>query len=78
MSEKNLPRADLAQLHDYLNTLETERDKLVKAHQLKASLAGKSESEQARIIKALQPTQTLEGEETTHEETTKEIDEINE
>jgi DNA primase len=81
MSEKNLPRADLAQLHDYLNTLETERDKLVKSHQLKASLAGKSESEQARIIKALQPspptTQTLEGEETTHEETTKEIDETN-
>jgi DNA primase len=82
MSEKNLPRADQRQLHDYLNTLETERDKLVKAHQLKASLAGKTEAEQARILKALQPQimptkDTLEGEETPDEETHSETNEKN-
>jgi DNA primase len=53
MSEKNLPKADNHQLHDYLNTLKEERDKLVKAHHIKASIAGKPENEQARIIKEL-------------------------
>jgi hypothetical protein len=53
MSEKNLPKADNHQLHDYLNTLKEERDKLVKAHHIKTSIAGKPDSEQARIIKEL-------------------------
>jgi DNA primase len=53
MSEKNLPRADKQQLLDYLKTLNEERDKLVKTHQMKVSIAGKSEPEQARIIKEL-------------------------
>jgi phosphate transport system permease protein len=53
MSEKNLPKADNHQLHDYLNTLKEERDKLVKAHHIKTSIAGKSDNEQARIIKEL-------------------------
>jgi hypothetical protein len=53
MSEKNLPKADNHQLHDYLNTLKEERDKLVKAHQIKSSIAGKPDTEQARIIKEL-------------------------
>jgi DNA primase len=53
MSEKNLPKADHTQLLDYLQTLNEERDKLVKAHQIKASIAGKPEAEQARIIKEL-------------------------
>jgi hypothetical protein len=45
--------ADNHQLHDYLNTLKEERDKLVKAHHIKTSIAGKPDSEQARIIKEL-------------------------
>lgn len=53
MSEKNLPKADHDQLLDYLQTLTHEREKLVKAHQIKASIAGKSAPEQARIIKEL-------------------------
>jgi DNA primase len=53
MSEKNLPKADNHQLHDYLNTLKEERDKLVKAHHIKSSIAGKPDTEQARIIKEL-------------------------
>ncbi|MFZ9139767.1 MAG: hypothetical protein ACO207_04925, partial [Bacilli bacterium] len=53
MSEKNLPKADKQQLLDYLKTLNEERDKLVKNHQLNASIAGKSAAEQARIIKEL-------------------------
>ena len=53
MSEKNLPKADKQQLLDYLKTLNEERDKLVKTHQLNVSIAGKSEPEQARIIKEL-------------------------
>ncbi len=53
MSEKNLPKADKQQLLDYLKTLNEERDKLVKNHQLNVSIAGKSASEQARIIKEL-------------------------
>ncbi len=53
MTEKNLPRADKQQLLDYLKTLNEERDKLVKTHQMKVSIAGKSEPEQARIIKEL-------------------------
>jgi hypothetical protein len=53
MSEKNLPKADNHQLHDYLNTLKEERDKLIKAHHIKASIAGKPDNEQARIIKEL-------------------------
>lgn len=53
MSEKNLPKADHQQLLDYLQTLNQEREKLLKAHQIKASIAGKSEAEQARIIKEL-------------------------
>jgi DNA primase len=53
MSEKNLPKADKQQLLDYLKTLNEERDKLVKTHQLNVSIAGKSETEQARIIKEL-------------------------
>ncbi|MGA0097691.1 MAG: DNA primase [Bacilli bacterium] len=61
MSEKNLPVADKRQLLDYLNTLKEERDKLVKAHQLQASIAGKPELEQARIIKALHKQHHLSG-----------------
>ena len=61
MSEKNLPVADKRQLLDYLNTLNEERDKLVKAHKLQASIAGKPELEQARIIKALHKQHHLSG-----------------
>jgi hypothetical protein len=61
MSEKNLPVADKRQLLDYLNTLNEERDKLVKAHKLQASIAGKPELEQARIIKALHKQNHLSG-----------------
>jgi DNA primase len=53
MSEKNLPKADHQQLLDYLKTLQEERDKILKQHQIKASIEGKSETEQARIIKEL-------------------------
>jgi DNA primase len=53
MSEKNLPKADKNQLLDYLNTIKEEREKLIKAHHIQASIAGKPEHEQARIIKEL-------------------------
>lgn len=51
MTEKNLPKADKEQLLDYLNTLKEEREKLIQEHHIQASIAGKPDLEQARIIK---------------------------
>jgi hypothetical protein len=75
MSEKNLPKADNHQLHDYLNTLKEERDKLVKAHHIKTSIAGKSDNEQARIIKELHKQVNPEQKGESSDESKQEIDE---
>jgi len=74
MSEKNLPKADHHQLHDYLNTLKEERDKLVKAHHIKTSIAGKPDNEQARIIKELHKQVKPEQKGETTDEETEEVD----
>jgi hypothetical protein len=65
---------DHHQLHDYLNTLKEERDKLVKAHHIKTSIAGKPDNEQARIIKELHKQVKPEQKGETTDEETEEVD----